>query len=740
MRAPFTVLKQGEIFVVSNERGDIGSDVAGAGIYFRDTRYLSECRLTLNDGLMPDLLDASAEHNAIGIVQFGNPYIEVSDGPDILPNTVSIRRYRIVDRGVTEQIELHNYNARPVAIDINIVFSADFRDIFDIRGFRRQRRGDVLLPRRAERDLVLGYRGVDDILEETIIRFNRTPDSTTIAAGAGYTAELRELATLLPGQDQVISTQSVGRPPSATVRFHIEMEPGEDARIEYLLLPGELAGEGDQHIDQLATEPVPDPSVAVEHFTAARTDNTLFNRLLDRSLRDIRTLTTPFAGSRLVAAGIPWYVAPFGRDSLIVGLQMLMFSPDLALQTLRFLADRQGTKRDPWTEEEPGKILHEQRFGEMARRGEIPHVPYYGTNDATPLFIMLFGELMRWIGSEALLDEFRPNLKRALEWIDQYGDTNGDGFVDYGEPTRRGLVHRGWKDSDNSLPHPNGQPQVESPVALIEIQGYVYQAKLRMAEIYAKFGEPDEAARLHREAAELAARVEERFWDAESQFYGQAVDGAGDLIPWISSNPGHGLYTGIIAADRAAPVVERLHSPEMYSGWGIRTLSTKMPHYNPMSYHNGSVWPHDNSLIVAGMRRYGFDDEAVAIISDLVDAAQHFEYGRLPELFCGFSREFERYTVPISYPVSCSPQAWAAATIPFMLQVMLGIEPNAVRRRLTLRPCLPDWLEEVELQGMRFADGTIDLKVRGHGKDVEVELRAAPDVDIYLNDTRLAGA
>ena len=726
------VLKQGEVFVVADERGDIGRSVAGAGIYFRDTRYLSDYHLLLNDEA-PELLDSSAEHNAIGIAQFGNPCLTTSDGEDILPNTISLRRYRLIDQGVIEQLELRNFNSFPVDLELTLTFGSDFRDIFDIRGFRRTTHGRVLLPRHNGNELILAYRAPDGGLHELVIHLNRVPDETTIEAGAGYTTELEELRTMIPGQDRIVRTPPSGRPPQVAVLFRLRLAPQDHTRVDLTLTPRELLHD--------RPEPaVPHPIIGTapggfgpERFTDVRTNHEVFDKLIDRSLRDLRTLVTPFpGGGRLIAAGIPWYVAPFGRDAAITALQVLMFSPELAVDTLRALALKQGRKVDPWTEEEPGKILHEQRFGEMARLGEIPHVPYYGTVDATPLFIVLFCETMRWVGSRALFDELRPAVERALDWIDRYGDSDGDGFVDYGRPSRGGLVNEGWKDSDNSLQFPDRSP-ILTPVALVEVQGYVYQARRGLADVYDAFGEHDAARRLRREAETLQARFEEHFWSPADDFYGQAIDGTGRLVDAISSNPGHCLFSGIAAPDRAAAVARRLRGPDMYSGWGIRTLSAKVPHYNPMSYHNGSVWPHDNALIVAGLRRYGYDDDANAVFSDLVAAATHFEYGRLPELFCGFSREFERYTVPISYPVSCSPQAWAAGTLPYLVQVVLGLQADALNRRLTLRPCLPDWLETVQLRGLRLAGLTIDLNLAGRGYDVEVAIDTTDQIEVVID-------
>ncbi|HET9015246.1 MAG TPA: glycogen debranching N-terminal domain-containing protein [Thermomicrobiaceae bacterium] len=726
------VLKQGEVFLVADQGGDIGRSVAGAGIYFRDTRFLSQYHLLLNDQA-PVLLDSSAEHNTVGIAQFGNACLTSADGDEILPNTISLRRYRLVDRDVIEQLELRNFNSFPVDLELELTFGSDFQDIFDVRGFRRARQGRVQIPRREGNTLILGYHAPDDARQELVIHLNRTPDETSVAVGAGYTTELEEMRTILPGYDRIVRSEPTGRPPQISVMFRVHLEPQGRDRVDLTFTPREVIHDGKELLEPRPVIGSVPGGLGPEHFTAVRTNNEVFNKLIDRSLRDLRTLVTPFpALGQMVAAGIPWYVAPFGRDSLITALQTMMFSPELSVDTLRALAAEQGKTVDPWTEEQPGKILHEQRFGEMARLGEIPHVPYYGTVDATPLFIILFCEMMRWMGTRELFAELRSPVERALEWVDRYGDSDGDGFVDYGRPSRGGLTNEGWKDSDNSLQFPDYSP-VATPIALVEVQGYVYRAKRDLAAVFDAFGEHETARRLTQEAEALRGRFEERFWSPEDEFYGQAIDGTGRLVRAISSNPGHALFSGIVAPEHAAAVAKRLRGPEMYSGWGIRTLSTQMPSYNPMSYHNGSVWPHDNSLIVAGMRRYGHDDDANAVFSDLVAAATHFEYGRLPELFCGFSREFERYTIPIAYPVSCSPQAWAAGSLPFMLQTALGMEADALNRRLTLHPSLPGWLEAIELRGLRVAGHRLDITITGRGQDVELSLGPGSQVEVVID-------
>jgi glycogen debranching enzyme len=729
------ILKDGELFVVSDERGDLRRTLPGAGVYARDTRSLSELWLLLN-GEEPELFDSSAERTNTAIFEFGNAVFRDEEGRDILAHTISLRRCRSVRRGtLDEELVLENYNAFDITVELAFVFAADFLDIFEVRGFPRERpRGRILLPQQQDHSLRLAYRAPDDVLLETEIVFSRQPDTVTTEPGATHLSELALPRMLLPGHDQLIRAPGMILPPRAFVLFHLKLPSHGRERLALRIAPRELLERRIAvrvpDVSRL-TEPVEPPTYS---FARARTDHELFDRVLQRSLDDVRALLTPFPGGRLVAAGIPWFVAPFGRDSLIVSLQMMLFAPELALETLRFLARYQGRKHDPWTEEEPGKILHELRFGEMVRLGETPHSPYYGTVDATPLFIVTFCEVMDWVGTPALFDELFPAVQAALHWIDQHGDHNGDGFIDYGRISPRGLVHQNWKDSHNSLLFPDGRDPVP-PIAAVEVQGYVYQAKRALAAVLQRFGKPSHqvlVARLRAEAEQLRARFEQRFWSESDQFYGQAIDGQGRLVPAISSNPGHCLWSEIIGPERAARVVERLFRSDLYSGWGIRTLASTMPHYNPMSYHNGSIWPHDNALIIAGLRRYGYHREALRLASDLLEVAVSFPYYRLPELFCGFGRDEAECMVPISYPVSCSPQAWAAGTMPFLLRIMLGAEARAAERRLTLRPAFPDWLTEVEIRGLRFAGTTLDLAVRRQAGRYTLEVEADPGITVVL--------
>ncbi|MDW8059286.1 MAG: glycogen debranching N-terminal domain-containing protein [Thermomicrobium sp.] len=732
------ILKDGELFVVSDERGDLRRTFPGAGVYARDTRFLSELWLLLN-GEEPELFDSSAERTTTAVFEFGNPLFRDDAGHDVLAHTISLRRCRTVRRGtLEEELVLENYNPFPIAVELALVFAADFFDIFEVRGFPRERpRGHVLLPQHDGKRLLLAYRAPDDLLLETEILFSRPPDVFTTEPGTTHLADLALPRMLLPGHDQLVRAPRAVHPPRAFTLFRATLPVHGSERLSFRVVPRQLfERRGSVRIPDVSRlgESAEPPAIS---FARVRTDHEFLDRMVRRSLDDLRALVTPFPGGQLVAAGIPWFVAPFGRDSLIVSLQMMLFSPELARETLRFLARYQGRKLDPWTEEEPGKILHELRFGEMVRLGETPHSPYYGTVDATPLFVVTFCELMDWIGSPALFEELFPAVEAALRWIDEYGDHDRDGFVDYGKISPRGLVHQNWKDSHNSLLFLDGSEPVP-PIAPVEVQGYVYQAKRALASVLQRYASTDYrmlAARLRAEAEHLRRLFEQRFWMEEQRFYGQAIDGQGRLVPAISSNPGHCLWSEIVSPERAALLVARLFAPDLYSGWGIRTLAKSMPHYNPMSYHNGSVWPHDNALIAAGLRRYGFDREAIQLASDLVEVAITFPYFRLPELFCGFGRDEAECMVPISYPVSCSPQAWAAGTVPYLLRILLGIEARAAERRLTLRPAFPDWLNEVEIEGISFAGTRLDLAVRRTNGRYVLEVECDPAISVVLAGT-----
>ena len=475
---------------------------------------------------------------------------------------------------------------------------------------------------------------------------------------------------------------------------------------------------------------VPHPSAArrversYRRFTAACTslegDGELFEKVIAASVRDLRALLIPIdedgaAGGRILSAGIPWFVAPFGRDSLLASYEALPVNPDLARDTLLFLARRQAQEDDPWRDAEPGKVLHELRFGELTRTGLVPHSPYYGTVDATPLFVMLAAAYWRWTADTETLTGLKPALDAALAWMDQHGDRDGDGFLEYERRSPGGLLNQGWKDSEDSVVHADGT-LAEGSIALVEVQGYAYLAKQRIAEVYEALGEPDRAGELRRQAAALKHAFNEAFWMPEEGTLALALDGRKRQVASVTSNPGHCLYCDVVDPAHQSAVAERLMAPDMFSGWGIRTLSRESPAYNPMSYHNGSIWPHDNAIAAAGLKRAGHDQAAARVAGAVFEVAAGARDFRLPELYCGFDRGDE--AAPVPYPVACNPQAWAAAAPFMLLQAMLGISARAAGGELDVhRPVLPAWLRHVRLRNMRVGSARVGLAFHRDERD-----------------------
>jgi glycogen debranching enzyme len=448
--------------------------------------------------------------------------------------------------------------------------------------------------------------------------------------------------------------------------------------------------------------------------TRVWTDNQLYNSLLARGLRDLRALLTPTRYGNVVAAGIPWFVAPFGRDALLTCHQTLLLNPDLTRTTLEVLAAFQADEVDPWRDAQPGKILHELRQGELAGANLIPHTPYYGSIDSTPLWLLLLGTYYRWTGDLEFCRRLLPNVERALAWVRSYGDLDGDGLVEYQRSSPRGLANQGWKDSHDSVVHVDGK-LAEGPIALAEVQAYVYLAKVRLAEVFEALGDGERAATLRAEAASLKVAFNERFWVESEQYFAMALDGDKRPVATITSNPAHGLYCGVIDPEKAAPLARRLLAPDMFSGWGVRTMSKSAVAYNPMSYHNGSIWPHDNAIVGAGLKRYGFAKATNRLATAMFEMAVTLDDLRLPELFCGFTRRSPNR--PVAYPVACSPQAWAAGAPFLLLQAMLGISADAPANTLNVnKPQLPGWLNSVELHDLRVGRSTISIVFQRHGE------------------------
>ncbi len=679
-------LKESAIVVVTDDDGSVPSAVQTPfGLYYHDTRHLSIFELRVN-GRRPPLLSANTDENYVATFQLINPVVELENGEILPAQTLSIRRSRFISDGWRERIGVLNCSARDVPVELTLVLDADFRDIFAVRGYHPQDPSHVAQSRLRD-GVDFTTRGRDGVLRETRVRTVPEPDAATERELGGI--ELRFAKTLGPQE---------------VLRVEVRAVPYEDGES-----PRRVTTRGfDRDVDLVRA----DYARFLRASTRVTTSRERFDReLLSRSALDLRALLDFEPTGPFPTAGIPWYASAFGRDAITAALQSLCFQPDIALGTLRLLAKHQGRTEDPFTEEEPGKIFHELRRGELARLGQIPHQPYYGTVDATPLFVCLFIEAVRWIGDAALYRELLPNAIAALEWCDRYGDLDGDGFVEYVAGQSTGLRNKGWKDSATSLSYRDGE-LVALPAALVEVQAYLYKAKHGLAELAALDGDRELAASLARQAAALRERFEDVFWMPDEHCYAQALDASKRRIDAVTSNAGHVLWAGAASPERAALLTERLLQPDMFSGWGVRTLSSSYPTYNPMSYHNGSVWPHDNSLIAAGMAAYGHREEANRVVTATVEAALRFPKAQLPEVFCGFPRDERFSSRPADYVVACIPQAWSAATPFLLLQTVLGLRPELAERRLQVDPLLPDWLERIDVRGLRALGRRYTFRVR----------------------------
>ncbi|HZP90278.1 MAG TPA: amylo-alpha-1,6-glucosidase [Actinomycetota bacterium] len=678
-------VKEGETFLYTDLEGNLdhGGDY-GLGLYSKDTRFLSHFRMTVS-GRDPVLLSSSSERGYMSYVDLTNPDLYEGERVTVPQQTLNIRRIRAINGRMFERVRVKNYNAAPVALDLEFALGADFADIFEVRGMARQRHAPADPPKVDGKLIEFAATGADGARRVTVVEFAQVPDAVELDGDL-----VRVVFRLRLGAYQ---TRLIGLTVEPIVDDERPAEIDFDVAIHQLRRSYE---EWERECTQIVT------------------DNELFNQLLDRSLRDLRALYTETAEGGVLAAGIPWYVTVFGRDSLISAHQLLSITTMPARNALELLAARQGARIDDWRDEEPGKILHEIRQGELARAGIIPHTPYFGSVDSTPWFLIVYAQHLRWTGDLDFAAKLLPAAEAALEWIDHYGDLDGDGFVEYQTRSPAGMRNQGWKDSHDAIVHADGR-LAEPPIALSEVQGYVYLAKVRMADVYRALGDDRRAEYLLAQAHELRRRYNEAFWMEDERYFAAALDGEKRPVRTIMSNPGHGLYCGIVDEDKATPLAKRLLAPDMFSGWGIRTLSKAAAAYNPMSYHNGSVWPHDNALIAAGLKRYGFARSTNRVATAIFDAAIQADYLRLPELFCGFTRRTPNR--PVSYPVACSPQAWAAGSPFLMLQAMLGLSAQAHVNLLTVnKPHLPTWLNTVEVRNLSVGDSRISLVFRREGE------------------------
>jgi glycogen debranching enzyme len=691
---PTLTIKDDDVFLVTDTLGNISGCLMddrtdSMGLFCNDTRFLSRLELQI-EGRSPVLLSSTAEKGFLLSILCTNPHIE----DRLKPDTLGIRREIAVSGALFEEIEVSNYSTSPVSFEISISFNADFVDLFEIRGAHREKQGQLLRVQSSKQEeerspltpteLRLAYQGLDKSLMQSTIEFqHRQPDHFK-----GYTA----LWQIELGSHE---TQKLG--------YRLQMLLNDSSASTIIKAPTTLG--------QAKAAESSEEKHWCEQITRIRSDKATFNRVIERAEQDLYLLRQTFGKHRTVAAGVPWYSTLFGRDALITASQTLMLNPEVAKETLTLLALYQGKVEDEWREEEPGKILHELRQGEMARCQEIPHTPYYGTIDATPLWLMLYAEYYAWTYDKETLDKLWGNALAAMDWIDR--NSKETGYLGYLRKSRRGLANQGWKDSGDCIVNRQGEIAT-GPIILSEVQAYTYAAKVRLAEIARMKKRIDLADRWLEEAKELKARFNRDFWMEDQHFCALALDGEGHQVDSITSNPGHCLHLGILTTERAFSVAERLRAPDMFNGWGIRTLSSLSPAYNPMGYHIGSVWPHDNSLIAMGLRSLGLAEQALEVSQGLLDMTLAQSYQRPPELFCGYERNGNN--TPVQYPVACTPQAWATGSIFQLLHMMVNLVPDAVNNCLRIiDPALPESINQLSLHNLRVGTTILDLEFERSG-------------------------
>jgi glycogen debranching enzyme len=685
---PRRSLKHGDTFIVLDSHGDIGASAGGPdGLFNTDTRYLARLELVLNE-VQPLLLGSNLrDDNSSLTVDLTNPDVYRHGRIVLRKDMLHIVRTIFLWCGTAYQrIGVQNHSENPASFDLTLLFDNDFADLFEVRGERRPRRGIGTSKLLNSSEVMLDYKGLDGKSRSTALQFDPSPTRLAVNAATYH-------LDLAPQQVRsLFVVASCNKPPA--------LKPVPFFR-------GLLAHRREMRI-------------STRGDTSIETSNNIFNEVLCQSMADLNMLMTDTPEGRYPYAGIPWYSTTFGRDGIITALQMLWIDPRVARGVLKRLAFYQARTVDPLADAEPGKILHEMRGGEMAALREVPFAQYYGSVDATPLFVLLAGLYVERTGDEETLAELWPSIEAALDWIDGPGDPDRDGFVEYLRASEQGLPNQGWKDSYDAIFHADGR-LAEGCIALAEVQGYVFAGKRLAARCAMRMGMPERAGQLETEARLLADRFEEAFWCDELGTYALALDGVKQPCRVRTSNAGQLLFTGIVREDRARKVAADLMRPHFFTGWGIRTVARGEARYNPMSYHDGSIWPHDNALIALGLARYGLKHSVEQVFKALFDAATYMDLRRLPELFCGFRREKGRG--PTLYPVACAPQAWASATPFTLLEAALGLEFDARRGEIRLRnPRLPAFLNEVILRDLRLGSSSVDLRVRRHADDVSLEV------------------
>ncbi|MEJ6022883.1 amylo-alpha-1,6-glucosidase [Ramlibacter sp. PS4R-6] len=689
------VLKEGNSFLVSDRYGDVdGTGLGEEGLFYEDTRHLSEMRLTV-EGVRPMFLGSSVrEDNNVLVAEFMNP-----DRGDIGKGSIHIFRAKLLWQDcVREHIRITNHGTEAAFMRLGLAYSADFADLFEVRGMARVNRGRTLPARAAADHVLFAYEGLDQVERRTRIHFEPAPQSLT--------------------EDSAVFEVQVAPGEEWHLYCSVECErsdvPAKTGRIPYV----EAYRANEQVRREIEAE-----------SCALVTSHPQMDLWLRRSFADVVMLCTKLSTGLYPYAGVPWYSTTFGRDGVITARELLWIDPAPARGVLAFLAETQARESDPSRDAEPGKILHEARNCEMATTREVPFARYYGSVDSTPLFVGLAGAYLRRTGDLAFIRSIWPNVRAALDWIDRMADA--DGFVAYARRSSDGLVQQGWKDSHDSVFHADGR-MADTPIALCEVQGYVYEARLQAAEIADALGETAMAKTQREKARSLREAFAARFWSEHMGLYAIALDGHGERCEVATSNAGHTMWSGIALPEHAARMSERLLEPDFFSGWGIRTVAEGQARYNPMSYHNGSIWPHDNALIAAGMARYGHTLQAMRVFSGMFDSSLHFNQHRLPELFCGFPRRGS--AGPTLYPVACSPQAWAAAGVYAMLQACLGLDVDAGNGEVALHaPRLPHFVEWMEILRLDVAGAKVDMRLQRYGNHVGIDVtRKSGECDVRV--------
>ena len=685
-------LKADDTFAVIDTHGDINADGTGSdGLFHADTRYLSHLRMTVM-GVDPLLLGSSLAQDGTYVhADLTNPDVSRNGRLVLAKDQVHIERTLYVHTtGLRQRVMLSNYGQTEIELPVAFSFDNDFADIFEVRGITRARRGSRAQQTDGPAEVVIGYVGLDGARRATRVTFSEPPkllNGTTATYVFSLASKCRVIVDINVGVDTVVA-----------------------AKLEQQSFLAGLLGARRAFAKKVS-------------WCGVSTGSDDLNLALRRSAADVSLLMTQTDGGLYPYAGIPWFSTVFGRDGLITALEMLWIHPEMACGVLRFLAAHQATTCDPDSDAEPGKILHEMRRGEMAALKEVPFGAYYGSVDSTPLFVVLAGLYWQRTGDDQLLRELWPNIEAALRWMDDYGDRDGDGFIEYYRAAPSGLVNQGWKDSGDSIFYADGT-LCAGPVALVEVQAYSYEARMLATQLAHHLGLDRRAQELAQQAQSLKSRFEAAFWSEELGSYALALDGLKRPCLVAASNAGQVLRSGLAADRHAALVADLMMSPPLFSGWGVRTVADAAIRYNPMSYHNGSIWPHDNALIGAGLGACGRRDGVERLLKALLDAAMMMDQHRLPELFCGFPRR--RGRAPVLYPVACSPQAWASGALFYLLQSMLGLDVDGRLRTLRFTgPLIPEWLGHVELTDLAIGDARVALRLtRGHGGKPELSILA----------------